>query len=212
MCPSSRYNGANGVIVRVCPPSLYRSIVPQLAVLLKSCIDSNITMNFLQPFSLEDASEFWLAAEESVIQGKELVMIAQEDTKEPVTEIIEGSGEPSNDMTHDPSTQPPVVLGCVILYLAQTPNAKHRGEVGKLIVHQEHRKRKIGKMLLDCLEDEARKDGRTIIILDTQTGSGAEKFYEHIGYCKVGVGVIPDASLAPDGKRYTSCTFFYKKL
>ncbi|KAJ3964253.1 hypothetical protein EV361DRAFT_758550, partial [Lentinula raphanica] len=125
-------------IVRVCPPSLYRSIVPQLAVLLKSCIDSNITMNFLQPFSLEDASEFWLAAEESVIQGKELVMIAQE---EPVTEIIEGSGEPSNDMTHDSSTQLPVVLGCVILYLAQTPNAKHRGEVGKLIVHQEHRKR-----------------------------------------------------------------------
>ncbi|KAJ3760529.1 hypothetical protein EV360DRAFT_68633 [Lentinula raphanica] len=209
MCPSSRYNGANGVIVRVCPPSLYRSIVPQLAVLLKSCIDSNITMNFLQPFSLEDASEFWLTAEESVIQGKQLVMIAQEDTKEPVTEMVGGSEGPSNDMTHDPSTVPPVVLGCVILYLAQTPNAKHRGERGHFPLGNSDVK-KIGKMLLDCLEDEARKDGRTIIILDTQTGSGAEKFYEHIGYCKV--GVIPDASLAPDGKRYTSCTFFYKKL
>lgn len=99
------------------------------------------------------------------------------------------------------------------------------------------------------MEDEARKNGRTRIvspfavvctslerklndepqILDTQTGSGAEVFYERMGYQKVKdsdtiqrylmlnllcvkVGVLPDVVLSPDRKQYTSVTFFYKKL
>lgn len=65
--------------------------------------------------------------------------------------------------------------------------------------------RRIGKMIIDCMEEEARKNDRTRIvspfalvrtplkgklndgfqILDTQTGSGAEIFYERMGYQKV---------------------------
>ncbi|KAJ4001164.1 hypothetical protein F5050DRAFT_89045 [Lentinula boryana] len=226
MTSNSNFYTTEGITLKVCPPSLYRSIIPELAVLLKSCVDSNVTMNFIQPFSLEDASEFWLSAEDNVMQGKQFVVIAQEAKEKPEPKAQAGG------LLHDPSDQqegtddhviePPVILGCVILYLSQLPNAKHRGEVGKLIVGKEHRKRGIGKMLLSCLEDEAREHGRTILqyrksanhvefkVLDTQTGSGAELFYEHIGYTKV--GVIPDVTMAPDGTQYTSCTFFYKKL
>ncbi|KAJ3917406.1 acyl-CoA N-acyltransferase [Lentinula edodes] len=197
------------ITLKVCPPSseVYLSIVPQLATLLKSCIDNNITMNFIQPFSIEDASAFWLSAEENVVQRKQFVIIAQES---------QGSSEDEadyNDSRHEQhvlESRTPIILGCVILYLAQLPNAKHRAEVGKLIVGREHRKRGIGKMLLDRMEDEARKHGRKILVLDTETGSGAELFYERLGYSKA--GVIPDASLAPDGKRYTSYTYFYKRL
>ncbi|KAJ4467595.1 acyl-CoA N-acyltransferase [Lentinula lateritia] len=193
------------ISLKVCPPSseAYRAIVPQLATLLKSCIDANITMNFIQPFSIEDASAFWLSAEENVVQKKQFVIIAQESSEDEADD---------NDSRHEQHVQrgPPVILGCVILYLAQLPNAKHRAEVGKLIVGREHRKRGIGKMLVDRMEDEARKHGRKILVLDTETGSGAELFYERVGYSKA--GVIPDATLAPDGKQYTSYTYFYKRL
>ncbi|KAJ3727313.1 acyl-CoA N-acyltransferase [Lentinula guzmanii] len=201
MTSNSNSYTIDGITLKVCPPSSYRSIIPELAVLLKSCIDSNITMNFIQPFSLEDASEFWLSAEDNVIQGKQFVVIAQEAKERP-----EPEPEPkaqAGGLLHDPASDQEGTDD-------HLPNAKHRGEVGKLIVGKEHRKRGIGKMLLSCLEDKAREHGRTILVLDTQTGSGAELFYEHIGYTKV--GVIPDVTMAPDGTQYTSCTFFYKKL
>ncbi|KAJ3917405.1 hypothetical protein F5877DRAFT_68262 [Lentinula edodes] len=187
------HNILNRITVKLCPPSseAYRSIIPQLAVLLKSCVDTNITMNFLQPFSIQDASAFWLSAEEKVVQMKQFVLIAQESQEAQEKEADD------HDFRHE-KLEPPVILGCVILYLAQTPNAKHRGEVG------------IGKMLLDRMEDEARKHSLKILVLDTQTGSGAELFYERVGYSKV--GVLPDVNLAPDRGQYTSCTFFYKRL
>ncbi|KAE9394344.1 acyl-CoA N-acyltransferase [Gymnopus androsaceus JB14] len=181
---------ASHITVAPCAPSAYRSIIPQLAMLLKSCVDDNITMNFVQPFSIEDASKFWLSMEENIIKGKQFVIIAQEDSTD--------------------SDGVPIVLGCVILNLSQTPNAGHRGEVGKMIVGKEHRKRGIGKILMDCMEEVSRKNNRTVLVLDTQTGSGAEIFYERMGYNKV--GVLPDVTLSPDRKQYTSCTFFIKKL
>ncbi|KAJ3888003.1 acyl-CoA N-acyltransferase [Lentinula edodes] len=199
------HNILNGITVKLCPPSseAYRSIIPQLAVLLKSCVDTNITMNFLQPFSIQDASAFWLSAEEKVVQMKQFVLVAQESQE------AQEKNADDHDFRHE-KHEPPVILGCVILYLAQTPNAKHRGEVGKLIIGSEHRKRGIGKMLLDRMEDEARKHSLKILVLDTQTGSGAELFYERVGYSKV--GVLPDVTLAPNGGQYTSCTFFCKRL
>jgi len=59
--------------------------------------------------------------EENIIKGKQFVIIAQEDSTD--------------------SDGVPIVLGCVILNLSQIPNAGHRGEVGKMIVGKEHRKR-----------------------------------------------------------------------
>lgn len=113
------------ITVTPCAPSSYRLIVPQLATLLKTCVDDNITMNFIQPFSIEDASEFWLSLEDGLVKRKLFVIIAQEESPDP-------SGVP-------------VILGCVILYLAQMPNAAHRGEVGKLIVGKEYRNRCVGE-------------------------------------------------------------------
>ncbi|KAJ3808508.1 hypothetical protein EV368DRAFT_61460 [Lentinula lateritia] len=142
------HNILNGITVKLCPPSseAYRSIIPQLAVLLKSCVDTNITMNFLQPFSIENASAFWLSAEEKVVQMKQFVLIAQESQEAQEKDAYD------HVFRHE-QHEPPVILGCVVLYLAQTPNANHRGEVG------------IGKMLLDRMEDEARKHSLKILVL-----------------------------------------------
>jgi hypothetical protein len=60
------------------------------------------------------------------------------------------------------------------------------------------------------LEVLARSEGRTLLTLDTVTGSSAERLYRSLGY--VTVGVIPGyarAALTPD---LESTTLMYKDL
>ncbi|KIK64977.1 hypothetical protein GYMLUDRAFT_39386 [Collybiopsis luxurians FD-317 M1] len=199
--------------VVTCTSSAYPLLIPQLGSLLKECVDENITMNFIQPFSLEDGECFWRNLEEDIREEKIFVIIAQEGEQPQHAHATESQDPVVAKRGKDSMAGPaevPVVLGCVILYLAKQPNAKHRGEIGKLIVGKEHRKRRIGKMLLAGMEEEAHKHGLTLLVLDTQTGSGAEQFYARVGYTPI--GVLPDVCLAPDTKQFTSCTFFYKKL
>ncbi|KAF5343402.1 hypothetical protein D9757_013813 [Collybiopsis confluens] len=187
---SSMASENSQIRIVTCAPSSYPKLIPKLALLLKECVHNNIVMNFIQPFSIEEGEKFWKDLEQGVNENKQFIIVALE-------------GDPNERVE-------PVMLGCVILYLSQQPNAKHRGEIGKLIVGREHQRKGIGKMLLTVLEEEARKHGRTILFLDTQTGSKAETFYKRVGY--IPVGVIPDICLAPDGKELTSCTFFYKRI
>jgi acetyltransferase len=51
---------------------------------------------------------------------------------------------------------------------------------------------------MSALEDGARELGRTVLVLDTQTGSVAEGLYERWGWGRV--GVIEDYALTPDGR------------
>ena len=55
----------------------------------------------------------------------------------------------------------------------------------------------------------ARTAGRTLLVLDTVTGSDAERLYARLGWRKV--GVIPDYALWPDG-RPCDPTVFYRDL
>ncbi len=60
-----------------------------------------------------------------------------------------------------------------------------------------------------AIEDTARAIGRTLLVLDTKTGSVAEGLYTHLGYTRV--GVVPDATTERDGSRYDTI-FFYRHL
>ncbi|PJG81856.1 GNAT family N-acetyltransferase, partial [Klebsiella pneumoniae] len=50
---------------------------------------------------------------------------------------------------------------------------------------------------------------KTVLVLDTATGSGAEQFYARCGWEKV--GEIPRYALMPDGEM-TATSLFYKFL
>jgi ribosomal protein S18 acetylase RimI-like enzyme len=93
--------------------------------------------------------------------------------------------------------------------LASPPNQPHRGEIAKLLVHREARKRGIAKLLMELAEREAHAAGKTLLVLDTVTGDPAERLYEQIGWTKV--GVIPNYALYPDG-RFCDTTVFWKAL
>jgi hypothetical protein len=62
---------------------------------------------------------------------------------------------------------------------------------------------------MERAEEEARAEGKTLLLLDTVTGDPAERLYERMGWTKV--GVVPNFALYPDG-RPCATTFFYKDL
>ena len=105
---------------------------------------------------------------------------------------------------------PQTVLGTVHIVLAQPDNQAHRADISKMLVRSAPaRRRGIGALLMRAAEDAARALGKTLLVLDTVTGSDAERLYARLGWKKV--GVIPDFALWPDG-RPCATTYFYKPL
>src|SRR5581483_7418227 len=101
------------------------------------------------------------------------------------------------------------LVGTVQLAHAWPPNQPHRADVTKLLVHRRARGRGVGRVLMEALEDEARVDGKTLLVLDTVTGSPAYRLYVRLGWTEV--GEIPDFALWPDG-RLCATTVFYKRV
>ena len=101
------------------------------------------------------------------------------------------------------------LVGTVQVILALPPNQPHRGEIAKLLVRRSARGRGIAKRLMKRAEEEARAEGKTLLVLDTVTGDPAESLYAGMGWTKV--GVIPGYALYPDG-RPCDTTVFFKSL
>jgi GNAT superfamily N-acetyltransferase len=99
-------------------------------------------------------------------------------------------------------------VGTVQLGLNTPPNQPHRADVRKMLVHRAARRRGIGAALMHAVEDEARRRGRTLLVLDTASGD-AERLYVRGGWQRV--GVIPDYALWPDGS-FCDTTVFWKRV
>jgi GNAT superfamily N-acetyltransferase len=80
--------------------------------------------------------------------------------------------------------------------LQQPENQPHRGDVAKMLVHRQARKKGVGAALLVAAEQSARQAGKTLLVLDTASAD-AERLYERHGWQRC--GVIPDYALLPDG-------------
>ena len=93
------------------------------------------------------------------------------------------------------------ILGTVSLQLVDRASARHRAEVMTLVVHRDARGRGIAKDLMIVLEAYARADGRSLLLLDTETGSLAESLYQKWGWKRLaeidGYALSADGSLAP---------------
>ncbi|HYJ47177.1 MAG TPA: GNAT family N-acetyltransferase, partial [Pyrinomonadaceae bacterium] len=98
------------------------------------------------------------------------------------------------------------VTGSVQLSLVTKQNGLHRAEVQKLLVHTSFRGQGIARALLDAVEKAAREAGRTLLVLDTEQGSVAERLYANYGYTRA--GVIPQYALSADGSLITTVVFY----
>jgi len=101
------------------------------------------------------------------------------------------------------------IVGTVQVILALPPNQPHRGEIAKLLVHRAARKRGVAQLLMERAEAEARVEGKDLLVLDTVTGSDAERLYTRLGWQRV--GSIPRYALYPDGRECAS-TYFWKDI
>ncbi|OKP98992.1 GNAT family N-acetyltransferase [Paenibacillus sp. P46E] len=99
------------------------------------------------------------------------------------------------------------IVGTVQLHFVLKPNAPHRAEIAKLMVHPEHRRKGIARLLMDTAEQAAAANGRTLLVLDTREGDPSNLLYQSRGF--VEAGKIPDYVISGDGKM--SATVIYYK-
>jgi GNAT superfamily N-acetyltransferase len=97
----------------------------------------------------------------------------------------------------------------VQVILAVPPNQLHRGEIAKLLVRRSARGRGVARRLMERAEDEARREGKTLLVLDAVTDGDAARLYGRLGWTTV--GVIPGYALFPDG-RPCDTTIVWKSL
>jgi GNAT superfamily N-acetyltransferase len=83
------------------------------------------------------------------------------------------------------------------------------GTVQLVLVHRRARRRGLGAALMRAAEQMARDEDRTLLVLDTVTGSDAERLYARMGWVRV--GVIPNFALLSRGGLWGT-TVFYREL
>ena len=153
-----------------------------LAEVLVDCVEGGASVGFMQPMTIDRAIEFWTSIAEQLRAGHRALFVAERDDS---------------------------VVGTVQLILALPENQPHRAEISKMLVHRKARRRGIAATLLRAAERTAHELGKTLLVLDTVTGSDAERLYLREGWQRV--GEIPGYALMPDGPP-CSTTFFYKAL
>lgn len=166
--------------IRSLSPEEALGAAPALAAVLLDCVHGGASVSFMAGMTLDEAEAFWRRQAEA---GDGRTILAAEDD--------DG------------------IFGVVQVVPAWAPNQPHHAEVLKLLVHRRGRQRGAAEALMRATEDAARRMGRSLLTLDTVTGSIADNLYDKLGWIRV--GVIPDYALYPDGS-LCDATFFYKAL
>lgn len=166
------------------PPARVDRDLDMLAGVLHAVVHTGAGVSFIVPFSIDEARAFWVEKVlPGVRAGTRRVVVARQGER---------------------------IVGTVQVDFATPPNQQHRGEVAKLLVHPDARRHGIARALMLELEKIALSERRTLLTLDTWTGSTAEHLYRSLGY--VTVGVIPRfarGSLTPE---LEGTTIMYKEL
>jgi len=153
-----------------------------LVALLQDVVDAGASVGFLPPLGADEASRYWDGVAAAVGEGTRGLWVARAAAD---------------------------IVGTVQLDLEKRPNGNHRAVVMKLMVHTSARRRGVGRALLLAAEAEARRRGRTTLVLDTRRGDPSELLYLSLGWTLA--GVIPRYARSADG-RLDASAFYYRLL
>jgi GNAT superfamily N-acetyltransferase len=157
--------------------------IQELSDVLIDCVEGGASVSFMFPMSRAKAEVFWRNMSASVARGERVVLAAED-----------AAG---------------TIVGTVTVIWAQPENQPHRGDLAKMLVHRRARRQGIGAALLVAAERSALSAGKTLLVLDTVTGSDGERLYARHGWQRC--GEIPNYALWPDG-RPCATTIFFKFL
>jgi GNAT superfamily N-acetyltransferase len=154
----------------------------ELSQVLVDCVAGGASVNFMAGFSQSEARSFFGKVAAGVASGDLVLLVA----------ILDGK-----------------IVGTVQLGLDTPPNQPHRADVKKMLVHRSARGRGIGAALMAAIEDEARRRGRWLLVLDTVPGESGHRLYLRAGWQQS--GTVPDYALFPDG-RLCDTAIMWKRL
>jgi GNAT superfamily N-acetyltransferase len=154
----------------------------QLADVLVDCVDGGASVSFMSPFSHDSALGFFRKVASSVAAGETVLLAAKLDGR---------------------------IVGTVQLGLDTPPNQPHRADVKKMLVHRSARGRGIGAAMMAEVEEEARRRGRWLLVLDAVPGENGHRLYLRAGWTQT--GIVLDYALFPDG-RLCDTAIMWKRL
>jgi GNAT superfamily N-acetyltransferase len=160
----------------------FAEALEELGELLADAVDSGSSVNFLRGLTPVDGAAWWAARSTAVAAEAFLPIVARIDER---------------------------IVGVAVLVPTGKQNSPHRAEVVKVLVHRSARRRGIASALMRAIEDLARARGHWLLILDTTTGSDADRLYRRLGWTRF--GEVPNHALTADGV-LSDTTYFYKDL
>ncbi|MEV4640509.1 GNAT family N-acetyltransferase [Actinoplanes sp. NPDC049548] len=163
-------------------PETFAAALPGLAELLVDAVRGGASIGFLAGFDHDQATAWWHDRAAAVADETLAVWTV---------------------------TGPDGPAGTISLAYADKPNARHRAEVVKLAVHRDHRGKGLGRRLLATAEQAAAASGITMLLLDTETDSAADRLYRSAGWLRY--GIVPDYAAGPTGE-LRPCSFYYKPI
>jgi GNAT superfamily N-acetyltransferase len=172
-----------GAIQIRCVQSIGEREICGLSDVLIDCVEGGASVSFMLPMSRAKAAAYWQRTAASVARGERLLLAAEDAI---------GS-----------------IVGTVQVGLDQPENQPHRADVAKMLVHRRARRRGVGAALLSAAERTALSAGKTLLVLDTVSGSDGERLYARQGWQRC--GQIPNYALWPNGAPCAT-TIFFKSL
>ena len=158
------------------------SALEQLADVLADCVEGGASVSFMSPCSRQQALAFFRKVASSVASGDTVLLAARLGGR---------------------------IVGTVQLGLDTPPNQPHRADIKKLLVHRSVRGHGVGAALMARVEEEARRRGRWLLVLDTVPGENGHRLYLRGGWTQT--GLVPNYALFPDG-RLCDTAIMWKRL
>ena len=169
---------------RVRAVQAFEPLAGALADVLIDCVEAGASVSFLAPLPRATAVAFWEATLAATARGERIVLVAED--------VADGR-----------------LLGTVQLILLMPQNQPHRADVAKMLVRRDARRQGVGAALMRGLERAATDASRTLLVLDTVSGSDAARLYERLGWERC--GEIPGYALMPDGQPCAT-TYYFRRL
>jgi GNAT superfamily N-acetyltransferase len=160
-----------------------QACIEALTDVLIDCVEGGASVSFMLPLPREKAASFWRDVAEGVARKERVLLVAEDSERR--------------------------IIGTVQMIVSQPDNQPHRADIAKMLVHRSARRRGVAQRLMAAIDDAARAEGKSVLVLDTVTGGDAERLYARAGWQRV--GTIPDYALMPDGQ-FCGTTLFYKHL
>jgi ribosomal protein S18 acetylase RimI-like enzyme len=98
------------------------------------------------------------------------------------------------------------IVGSAQIHLCTKQNGGHRAEIAKLMTHPDYRRNGIGRSLMQRVEERAKQEDRSLLVLDTREGDPSNRLYTSMGYIQA--GRIPYYAKSANGELHATILYY----